>query len=189
MRLYSSNTLRDCSLRAATLSTVTGSSISTSGQDSIVISGAGSRVTGNSVTASSVAATGQACIRIEGVRNVVENNSFFPAAGNYGVRVLTAGNTVSGNTIAAHESGTTGISLGAGVTGCRIEANSIALTGGSGILAATGASGATNNTIVRNSVSGATTAYSLGTGNQAGPVVSSDTLDTTVSPWANLSQP
>ena len=47
---------------------------------------------------------------------------------------------------------------------------------------------ATKNIIFRNTVTGSTSPYSLSAGNQVG-TIATGALDTSVSPWANLSLP
>ena len=125
-------------------------------------------------------------ILITGSGNLVEHILVSVSTTAFGIYVSNRKNTIAQNTIYGDNSGG-GIELVSGANNCRVDGNSVYGVGGTGISTS---SQAINNTVVRNSVIGVSTLpYSMTTGNQFGPIVSSDTIDATVSPWANFSQP
>jgi parallel beta-helix repeat protein len=111
---------------------------------------------------------------------LVQNND------NFGICVETVGSEVIGNTCignnADNEVGSAGIYIVS--SNNRIEDNHVTASGNAGILVS-GNGTATNNVIIKNSVSGnGVNNYVVPAGNDLGPV---GTAATATSPWANIS--
>lgn len=179
------NTLTRCKISASSSTEVTGNRVAVgNNQVAVEANYGGSRISGNTI----IAGTGSTArgIQLNGIGNFVEHNLVSIGSSACGIYAQNSKNTIRDNCVHG-DTASIGISIAATVTGCRVDGNSVTVgTSGTGIL--TGA-GAVNNVVIRNTVSGTAIPYNVIAGNQIGTLVSSDTLDATVSPWANLSQP